>query len=238
MCIHVTWYMRFINFAILKTKMTSNILQNCSIYSNFSRFLIRHSSFPNLVTMKVVAPSQLAFGVCDVPTYSHRENGGTLGMEGPSPLFNPPKEPFKRGLGPNNYQRDIRSIWFDYWGAPHPKGFYQHFPYDTGSMVSQSAKELIDPSRFILFYKEVVQLRPQDLQILQAWKHYFRWFWMYNFFTCPPEQLLSYKNVLSSDQRPAWWVYIYNIYIILYYQWYTHISTIFFLGFCYLHEGL
>ena len=37
---------------------------------------------------------------------------------------------------------------------------------------------------------------------------------MYNFFTFPPEQLLSYKNVLSSDQRPAWWVYIYIYYII------------------------
>lgn len=49
--------------------------------------------------------------------------------------------------------------------GPPSQGFYQHFPYDTGSMVSQSAKELIDPPRFILFYKEVVQLRPQDLQI-------------------------------------------------------------------------
>lgn len=37
---------------------------------------------------------------------------------------------------------------------------------------------------------------------------------MYNFFTFPPEQLLSYKNVLSSDQRPAWWVYIYIYHII------------------------
>lgn len=111
--------------------------------------------------------------------------------------------------------------------GPPSQGFYQHFPYDTGSMVSQSAKELIDPSQFILFDKEVVQLRPQDLQILQAWKHYLRWFWMYNFFTCPPEQLLSYKNVLSSDQRPAWWVYIY----ILYYQWYTHISYFYYIFF-------
>ena len=38
---------------------------------------------------------------CEEPKLDHKENGGTLGMEGPY-LLKKPKEPFKMGIYPIN----------------------------------------------------------------------------------------------------------------------------------------
>ena len=45
-------------------------------------------------------------------------------------LFNTPQEPFKRGLGPDKYLRDIRCIWGWLLRVPS-QGLSHHFPYDS-----------------------------------------------------------------------------------------------------------
>ena len=60
--------------------------------------------------------------------YIHRENSGTLALS-------IPKQPFKRGLGPNKYQQKIRCIWG--WWLRVPSQGYHHFPYPKNHGISK-----------------------------------------------------------------------------------------------------